>query len=109
MIDSRLGCSTISFAHVHIRDATRGRIELQRNPIVDEPENINRSVGRGAVDFDAGIRTLQAAGSTGTTPSNSKPETSPTNNDPRWRRTPRVSSRNSSPRTADPTTTRRHP
>ncbi|WP_368679923.1 sugar phosphate isomerase/epimerase (plasmid) [Rhodococcus opacus] len=47
--------------HVHIRDATRGRIELDHHPIVDEPGNINLSVGRGAVDFDAGISALHAA------------------------------------------------
>jgi sugar phosphate isomerase/epimerase len=49
-------------AHVHIRDATRGRIELDPHPVVDEPGNINLSVGRGDVDFGAGIRALQAAG-----------------------------------------------
>ena len=47
--------------HVHIRDATRGRIELDPHPIVDEPGNINLSVGRGDVDFDAGISALHAA------------------------------------------------
>jgi sugar phosphate isomerase/epimerase len=52
-------------SHVHIRDATPGRVVLDRDCVVDEPGNINCSVGRGAVAFGAGIDALHAAGFTG--------------------------------------------
>jgi sugar phosphate isomerase/epimerase len=51
--------------HVHIRDATSGRVDLDRDHAVDKPGNINLGVGRGDVDFDGGIRALHAAGFTG--------------------------------------------
>lgn len=74
--------------HVHIRDATRGRIELDPHPSVDEPGNISLSVGRGEVDFDAGISALRS--STATTPLSSKPATSPMTNAPQRPRTLRT-------------------
>ena len=55
-------------AHVHIRDAV--------------PGNINLSVGNGAVDFGRGLKALADAGYPATSRWNSKPATSPTTNDP---------------------------
>ncbi|WP_028463337.1 sugar phosphate isomerase/epimerase [Nocardia sp. 348MFTsu5.1] len=49
-------------AHVHIRDALRGHVQLDTEPISDRPGNINLSVGRGDVDFASGLRALDAAG-----------------------------------------------
>ena len=48
--------------HVHIRDATRGMVDLDGVPVVDDPGNINLSVGYGDVDFGAGLAALRAAG-----------------------------------------------
>jgi sugar phosphate isomerase/epimerase len=50
MLHSRLGCSTW-IAHVHIRDAV--------------PGNINLSVGNGHVDFSRGLKTLAGVGYSG--------------------------------------------
>lgn len=49
-------------AHIHIRDATRGNVRLGGSDAIDEPGNINISVGRGDVDFRSGIDALRTAG-----------------------------------------------
>ncbi|WP_415976669.1 sugar phosphate isomerase/epimerase family protein [Rhodococcus sp. 077-4] len=47
--------------HVHIRDATRGTVRLVGKDTIDAPGSINVSVGRGEVDFRAGLAALRAA------------------------------------------------
>ena len=56
-------------AHVHIRDAV--------------PGNINLSVGRGSVDFAAASRHWPTPVMPATSPWNWRPATSPTTSDPR--------------------------
>ncbi|WP_032389296.1 sugar phosphate isomerase/epimerase family protein [Rhodococcoides fascians] len=52
-------------SHVHVRDATRGDVRLGGADGVDEPGNINISVGRGEVDFRGGIDALRSVGFNG--------------------------------------------
>ncbi|WAC57128.1 sugar phosphate isomerase/epimerase family protein [Gordonia sp. SL306] len=49
--------------HVHLRDATRGEPGDDSDPL--RPGNINLSIGRGEVDFDAGLRALGDSAFTG--------------------------------------------
>ncbi|MCC8926940.1 MAG: sugar phosphate isomerase/epimerase [Rhodococcus sp. (in: high G+C Gram-positive bacteria)] len=51
--------------HVHVRDATKGAVDLDGPECIEDPGNINLSVGRGDVDFGAGLTALHSAGFAG--------------------------------------------